>query len=64
MSQDKRDNCIPMRKLEVNHCSYLYSGNVNEPHHTKMCLQGFLTRQDSNQPAQLQRLARGLKFWI
>ena len=24
----------------------------------------FATRVDSNQPAQLQRLARGLKFWI
>ena len=25
---------------------------------------GFASRYDSNQPAQLQRLARGLKFWI
>ena len=25
---------------------------------------GFVTRQDTNQPAQLQRVARILKFWI
>ena len=25
---------------------------------------GFATRSDSNRPAQLQRLARDLKFWI
>ena len=37
---------------------------INEPRHEKMCLRGFSTRLDSNQPAQLQRLARVLEFWI
>ena len=35
-----------------------------EPSHEKICLWGFATRPDSNQPAQLHRLARVLKFWI
>ena len=37
---------------------------INEPHHAKMCLQRFSSRSDSNQPAQLQKLARILKLWI
>ena len=32
--------------------SYTY-----EPHHEKMCLREFLTRSDSNLPAQLHKLA-------
>ena len=35
-----------------------------EPRHEKMCLQESPTRQDTNWPAQLQRPARILKFWI
>ena len=35
-----------------------------EPHHEKTCLWGLANRYDSNQSAQLQRLARVLKFWI
>ena len=35
-----------------------------EPHHAKMCLRRFSSRSDSNQPAQLQKLARILKLWI
>ena len=35
----------------------------HEPCHEKTCLRGFAT-QDSNRPAQLQSLARVLKFWI
>ena len=37
---------------------------INEPHHAKMCLRTFSTRYDSNRSAQLQRLARVLKFQI
>ena len=37
---------------------------IFEPHHAKMCLRGFSTKSDSNQPAQLQKLATILKFWI
>ena len=39
---------------------------VGEPHHEKACLQGFETKYDTNQvlPAQLQNLARVLKFWM
>ena len=36
----------------------------HEPHHAKMCLRTFSTRSDSNRSAQLQRLARVLKFQI
>ena len=39
------------------------TGNY-EPRHVKTCLSGFATRVDSNWPAQQQRLARGLEFWI
>ena len=35
-----------------------------EPRHEKMCLREFLTRPDTNQPAQPQKLARVLKFWL
>ena len=35
-----------------------------EPRHKKMCLRESPTRQDTNWPAQLQRSARILKFWI
>ena len=36
----------------------------NEPRHEKTCLREFPTRSDSNRPAQLQKLAWGLKFWL
>ena len=36
--------------------------NVTEPCDDKMCLWESLTRPDTNRPAQLQRLARVLKF--
>ena len=35
-----------------------------EPCHDKMCLREYPTRQDTNWPAQLQKLAGGLKFWL
>ena len=34
-----------------------------EHRNEKTCLRGFATRHTSNRPAQLQRLARVLKFW-
>ena len=37
---------------------------IYEPRHEKMCLRESPTRQDTNWPAQLQRPARILKFWI
>ena len=38
--------------------------SINDPRHEKMCRREFPTRSDSNWPAQLQKLARGLKFWL
>ena len=35
-----------------------------ESRHEKTCLREFATRSDSNWPAQLQKLALGLKFWL
>ena len=35
---------------------------LNEPRHDKMCLREFLTRPDTNRPAQPQKLASVLKF--
>ena len=43
----------------MKHFKYLLSF---EPRHEKTCFWGFSTRYDSNQPAQLMRLARVLKF--
>ena len=40
----------------------VWANRIIEPHHEKICLRGFLTREDSNQPAQLQKLARILKL--
>ena len=37
---------------------------IIEPRHEKTCLREFSTRSDSNWPAQLQKLALGLKFWL
>ena len=37
---------------------------TNEPLHEKTCLPEFPTRSDSNWPAQLQKLAWGLQFWL
>ena len=37
---------------------------IYEPCHEKNLSSWFATRLDSNQPAQLQRWARGLKFWL
>ena len=38
--------------------------NAYEPRHEKTCLREFPTRSDSNWPAQLQKLAWGLKSWL
>ena len=38
--------------------------NLIEPCHEKMCLREFPARSDSNWPAQLQKLAGGLRFWL
>ena len=35
-----------------------------EPRHEKTCLREFPTWSDSNWPAQLQKIAWGLKFWV
>ena len=35
-----------------------------EPHHAKTCLRSLSIRSDSNQPDQLQKLARISKLWI
>ena len=35
-----------------------------EPRQDKKCLQEFPTRSDTNQPAQPQKLASVLKFWL
>ena len=37
---------------------------IVEPRHEKTCLRECPTRSDSNRPAQLQKLAWGLKFWL
>ena len=39
-----------------------WQSNSNEPRHEKTCLREFPTRSGSNWPAQLQKLARVLKF--
>ena len=46
-------------------CQFLESDittPLHEPRHDKMCLREFLTRPDTNRPAQPQKLARVLKF--
>ena len=40
------------------------SKNSCEPRHDKTCLWEFPTRPDTNRPAQPQKLARVLKFWL
>ena len=45
-------------------CSTQNSVKTYEPRHKKTCLWEFPTRSDSNWPAQLQKLARVLKFWL
>ena len=35
-----------------------------EPPHEKTCLQGFLTRSDTNRVVQPEKMAGGLKFQI
>ena len=40
------------------------SRNSFEPRHDKTCLREFPTRPDTNRPAQLRKLALGLKFWL
>ena len=53
------------RRLSMHHarlrsqCSNL---NIDEPRHEKMCLRESPTSQDTNRPAQPQKLARVLKF--
>ena len=44
---------------------YTVSGwTANVPCHKKTCLRGFSTRKHSNWPAQINRLALVLKFWL
>ena len=47
--------CHPVPSLPVSLC---------EPRHDKMCLKEFPTRPDTNRPAQPQKLARVLEFWL
>ena len=47
---------------EAHHISLMYVGRTNEPLHKKTCLREFVTRYNSNRPAQLQRLARALEY--
>ena len=54
------------------YCSILYPGQsyfqlvpfIYEPRHDKTYFREFPTRPDTNRPAQLQKLAWGLKFWL
>ena len=46
------------------HRKQMTISNIIEPRHEKTCLREFPTRSDSNRPAQLQKLAWGLKFWL
>ena len=36
----------------------------NEPRCEKKGLRGFPTRSDTNRAVQLQKMSRGMKFWI
>ena len=42
----------------------IFNAVLIEPHHAKKCLRGFSTRSVSNQPAQLQKLAKFVNHWI
>ena len=48
--------------LESSQRSHWPPPHLNEPQHNKVSLRKFLTRPDTNWPAQLQKLARVLKF--
>ena len=56
------------RQQNIQECiwdlQFLIFSVSNEPRHAKMCLPGSSTMKDSNQPPQLQKLARILVFWI
>ena len=47
---------------QIHSFSQNHKSKANEPRHDKMCLREFSTRPDTNRPAQLQKLARVLKF--
>ena len=55
-----------LKTLDASHIKIknLLQKSYNEPRQAKMCLREFATRWHSNQPAQLKRLARILKFRI
>ena len=57
--------CVHVLRFQV-YCSCSWcktSTAIFEPRH-KRTVFGFPTRVDSNRPTQLQKLARGLKFWV
>ena len=52
-------------RLFAQTCMSKYNESLcREPRHDKMCLREFPTRPDTNRPAQPQKLARVLKFWL
>ena len=45
-------------------CDLEFHKKMHEPRHDKMCLWEFPTRPDTSRPAQPQKLAKVLKFWL
>ena len=60
---DSGEGSLPFGLLVGVH-KYMIMTELFVPCHEKTCLRGCLTRKDSNSPAQIQMLARVLKFWI
>ena len=63
------------RLIWINHTQYYWVSswavirykrkrNTFEPRHDKTCFREFPTKSNSNWPAQLQKLAWSLKFWL
>ena len=53
-----------LSRQRVSFSSKIIKNCMIEPRHEKTCLREFPTRSDSNWPAQLQKLAGCLKFWL
>ena len=61
---DTRECFFLMGCWALNWEIFSLNAHTCEPGHEKTCLREFLTRSDSNWPAQIQKLAWGLKFWV
>ena len=57
-------HCAGCQRALIYFCHALFQTEIYEPHHKKTCLLEIPTRSDSNWPAQLLKLAWGLKFWL